>query len=697
MPASKKWILSYFAEIVLLSLMRSQLLVLCLSCLTAYTWSQESADTLLQGELTEVHIVATRLATPQMRSSRSIYKQDLTDVNRHNYHLALDEALLQIPGIFAMNPYNFSQDLRLAIRGFGARSAFGIRGIKVLVDGVPSTTPDGQSQLDHLDLRRMASMEVINGGGAGLYGNAAGGVISLQSAVPTESGAGAGLKMGSFGFLRSHVEVNHVSEDWVLSGAANYNQIDGYRGHSSARSLIFDGLVQRQITGGQWRLALNVTHSPEALDPGGINLEQVNTDRASARDRNVLFDGGEDITRGSLALSCAKGIGGGQTIKANAYYLIRDFNNRLPFGNGGIVAFLRNYGGVNLQYQIVGDRYRLLTGADVERQSDDRSRYHNLDGERGDLTFDQREKFSTIAFYALQEFAITERLSLQTTARLDLLSVKAEDKFLANGDQSGKVDWQHFSPSVGLNYQFAEGQHAFARFGHSFETPALSELSNRPDGSGGFNVDLQPQQSDHFELGVKGRWGAGARYQVAFFHIDIDRELIPFELADFPGRTFFENSGTSRRNGIEIALAQQMGARWSGQCSYTYSDFEFKSFELDGEVLDGKTTPGIPKHFAGLGLYYDDAAGLSAAMDLRYTGQMFADNTNEVEVDDYAYLNLRLGYAFEWSKSSLTLHGGVRNLTNTKYFDNIRINAFGGRYYEPAPGTHFYAGFDIRF
>ncbi|MCB0688846.1 MAG: TonB-dependent receptor, partial [Saprospiraceae bacterium] len=246
------------------------------------------------------------------------------------------------------------------------------------------------------------------------------------------------------------------------------------------------------------------------------------------------------------------------------------------------------------------------------------------------------------------------------------------------------------------NYQVHPENYIYAMEGHSFETPALSELSNSPDGAGGFNKNLSPQLANHFELGYKrilGKWFI----QLTGFHIDLKNELLPYELEGFPGRTFYRNAGKSRRNGLELAVNGKLVTNLRLLASYTYSDFQFEEYDADGEDLKGNFVSGIPKQFGNLGLFYEKKHGAFVGLDYAVTGEMFADDKNTVVTDAYGLVHLRGGWNFVFNQTELKVHAGVRNLTNRAYFDNLRINAFGGRYYEPAPGRNYFGGFTLIF
>jgi len=663
--------------------------------LSLFLWNldaQEVHDTLLEKQLDEVMVVSSRLPVGMMESSRMIYYQRLSSVNQGNQGLALDEGLQHIPGVYVLDALNFSQDVRIAIRGFGSRAAFGVRGIKVLIDGVPATTPDGQTQLDQLDVQSIDNVEVMTGAVGGLYGNASGGAISLQTKLPDHSGAKIGTTIGSYGLLRNSVDLSMVKNKWVFELGANRTAVDGYREYSGAKTMNLNARVTWKRDKDQWQVLGQYTDSPWAEDAGGVNLDAVREDRRKARPQNVQFGAGERISQSMGALNYKREISASQTIEAKGYYIGRNFTNLLPFESGGAVSFDRGFGGVNGQYTLDKSNYRLLIGVESERQKDARERHDNLEGEIGALIVDQDEIFGMLGVYVLQDIQLNANWSLDASVRMDFLKVEAVDQFLGDGDDAGEIKWDHLSPSLGVNYHLGKQQYLVASAGHSFETPALSELSNNPDGSGGFNLDLSPQQANHYELGWKGRSGLWG-YQLSAFHIDLQNELLPFEIENFPGRTFYRNAGTSDRTGLELAWNGMIAKHLKLLGSFTYSDFSFADYQVGEDDFSGNQLSGIPKYFGSLGLIYEGAQGAFFATDFLSTGKLYADDANATSVEGYGLLHLRGGWKFDFNRTNLKVHFGIKNATNTSYYDNIRINAFGGRFYEPAPGRQYFGGF----
>ncbi len=649
--------------------------------------------------LSPITVKSTRFDTKDIQSALALTSISKNFIQRGQAQLSVNESLNTVPGLFALNPNNFAQDLRVSIRGFGARSAFGIRGIKILVDGIPESTPDGQAQVDNLALGVLSNIEVIRGPASSLYGNASGGVISFSTEEPTaDPFIEARILAGAYGLQQYQLKTGQQKGkfNYLLHGV--HVQTDGYRENSGMKNTILNGKLGVQVNEkDQLKVLLNYGNSPQADDPGGINIDQVVSDRTSARDRNLLFQGGETVEQFRAGLIYERAISDSDQLELKAYHTYRDFSNKLPFEFGGIVEFQRNFSGISGQYQIQrnlsGKTYRLKIGTELENQADDRQRFQNLEGIQGDQTLDQKEEFFNWGTYLVQELDFTEAFKILLGLRYDVIRLKATDQFLTNGDASGSSTLHNLNPTVGLVYSYKSNNSIYANISTSFETPTLNELSNNPSGTGGFNPNLQPQEATNYEIGFKGILSRKLRYEIALFTIAVSNEILPFELEDFPGRDFFQNAGSTNRNGIETSFNFNLTKGLTAYLNYTYSDFSFEEFEdFEGNVL-----PGIPKHSTFAAISYASKNGFFATIQSRFIGSIYTSNDNSVSDNSYTVVNLNLGYNKVFKKMTVEPFLGVNNLLDEAYNDNIRINAFGARYFEPAPGLNVYGGLKIRF
>lgn len=661
------------------------------------------ADGSNQGtRLDEVSVTATRVDKAVEKIPAAVGVVDEEAIQLGTQQLGLDESLVKMPGIFMQNRYNFAQDLRISIRGFGARSSFGIRGIKILVDGIPETLPDGQGSVDSIDLGSSQRIEVIRGPVSSLYGNASGGAILVHSEQPPETPfISLRPSFGEDGFQKHQLKLGGRYASFGALANLSYLDYDGYRDHSKTESKQLNSKFSYDFSDeAVLSMVFNHTDSPTADDPGGLTAAQVSNDPTQARQRNVDFDSGESVEQTRLGFVYKNKIGAAGSLQLRNYYVWRDFKNKLPFVAGGSVDLDRLFIGGGVQYthssRVARRDNRLTVGIDLDRQDDDRRRFDNNMGVLGNLVFDQNEKVESIGIFLQDEFALSKRLELTLGGRYDRVKFDVSDDFLADGDDSGKRTLDEFSPSLGLRYSLTDNVNLYANLSTSFETPTTTEFAN-PSG-GGFNPDLDPQTATNYEIGVKGAIGARNHYELALFRIDVDDELVPFELASQPDRDFFENAGESKRKGVELLLTTEPVDGLEASLAYTYSDFTFEKFlDSNGNDFAGKTIPGIPEHLIHADLTYAHSSGLFANLDLLYSDSIYTNNANSARSDSYTVANLRLGYTRFLDNWEFSPFVGVNNLSNEHYNGNVRINAFGQRFFEPAPERNIYGGLTLRY
>ncbi|MCY4227109.1 MAG: TonB-dependent receptor [Gammaproteobacteria bacterium] len=653
--------------------------------------------------LEPIDVTATRVEKNLEEIPSAVTSIGRDDIQLGAEQLGLDESLDSVPGLFLMNRYNFAQDLRPSIRGFGARAAFGIRGIKVIVDGIPETLPDGQGSVDGIDIGSAEQITVIRGPASSLYGNASGGAIIVESERgPPEPFAEIRSSSGEYGLQKHQLKFGGQEGDFNYLVNVSDMKTDGYRDHSEAENRQFNTRLEYGLSQDTKIVAtMHHTDQPVSNDPGGINADSVEENRRQARDRNLFFNTGEALKQNRLGLMLRTQLAEGHSLQARVHHINRDFAASLPLSGNGIVRFDRSVWGAGAQYtwesSLGGKPNRLLLGLDFDRQDDDRSRFQNREGGiAGDLVLDQTEEVTSLGVFLQNEISLTDRSELTLGLRYDEVEYDVADCYItsSNGDDSGTISFDQASPMVGLSFALTESVRLYSNVSSGFETPTTTELAN-PNG-GGFNQSLEPQESTNYEVGIKSLSGRH-RYEVALFSIDVENELIPYELESQQGRTFYRNAGESTRKGIELAYAAKLGHGFEFSSALTWSDFKFKRFSnADGAVFDGKEIPGIPEHFLHLGLSWFGNNGYYAIWDANVAGSLYADNANRTKVDGYTVSNLRFGlekFIGSWEVSPFF---GVNNLFDEEYNSNVRINAFGARYYEPAPERNVYGGITVR-
>ena len=640
-------------------------------------------------DLEYVIVKSTVINTNQKQAPLSVTLKSFNEDKNFSSQSSFSDFIKSTPGVFTTSSYNFSQDMRISIRGFGARSAFGIRGIKLIVDGIPETTPDGQSQLDNLPLGLISNIEILRGPNANLYGNSSGGVISINTlSNPKDKFYRTSGIFGAYQF--QSIQRTRVL-DWKNSNLIIHydkRRSNGYRDQSNYKSTILNLKYISDLDEKNkiiWQI--NYTNSPYAYDPGGLKMSEVESDRRQARQNNIDYNTYEKVKHLKTGVSWNYKKSQNSFFDSYFFYQKRDFYSKLPFNFGGVISIDRNYYGFGTKFTINKNfenrNNTFVTGIDYLSQSDDRKRFKNNFGLKGDLTLSQTENFDTTGLYIVNQTTFNTGFLFRYGIRYDINSIGI--------DSNNKVNLDKINPSLGLSYTISSSDNLFFSFGTSFETPTLNELSNSPDGSG-FNKDLNSNSAVNYEIGWRKSLSNFAFEAVAYI-TNSDNEILPYEIELFPGKNFYRNVGSTLRQGLELSSTLSFDGGFFN-LNYTLSKNRFKDFILDGNDLSDKLIPGIPSQMLDLELLFKLSRKRTLILTNRLIGERYADNFNETLISSYNIFNIKYSKGI-LKNSELSI--GVNNLFNQDYYDNIRINAFGKRYFEPAPKRNFYFAINFSF
>ncbi len=608
--------------------------------------------------------------------------------------LSIESIAAGIPGLWVNNRDNYALGEQITMRGLGWRAQFGVRGLQVLLDGIPLTLADGQSTLDIVDPAFIRRVEAIRGPASTFWGNSAGGVLAFSTRPPTRAQHTVRLRQlaGSYGLTKTELQVTPDLGPHRFSVFTSYQAQDGYRAHNAVRisRTGLTGTIRLSEQSGL-RLFGAYVNKPKAQTPGSLSQEAVAADRDQAREAFVNTDAGEQSEQGQLGAAYYRDLGVG-TLRATGYGVLRTLDNPLPFA---YIILDRRAGGGRLTFQDEASAVEWGVGVETKYQRDDRAEFTNDGGVRSDpVQVDQLETVSTVGTFGRMSVPLGP-LWLHAGLRYDRLRFEADNTL--NPPQSGSRTFHAWSPSVGLLYPFSTGR-AYLNWSTALEAPTTSELSNRPDGTG-FNPNLEPEHTTGLEAGVRGAApSAHLSYDVALFALQVRDLLLPFQLDD-GGPTYFRNEGKTRHLGAEAALQWRGPHNLSLAASYTLTHAEFiDARTLGGTALDGNAIPGVPRHRARGSVEWQPAPW-ALAIEFEGANAFDVNSLNTAENEGYVVTDLRLSHNGFTLADDFILQpfAAVNNALDVEYNGSFVVNAFGGRYYEPAPGRTWQAGLTLQF
>jgi iron complex outermembrane receptor protein len=667
-----------------------------------------------------IRVEVTRQPTGAERVAWAVGAQDARAIRRGQATLGVDEALSNFPGLIVSNRYNYALDQRLSIRGAGSRANFGMRGVKVLLDGIPQSLPDGQSQLTNVDLGAIARVEVLRGSASSLYGNGSGGVLSFSTDLSARDPFGATLRTtaGSAGLVKNQVRLYGRAGNNIGMLSASRTTVDGFRQYSSADTRQLMGAIDRAIGEGlRLSLRAGTAETPHALNPGALTLAEFESNPDTAALNNVRRGARRSVSQRYASVRLSGDAAGAQW-SAALFGQRRFVDNPLavaPPGGGGPTNGTYNF----IDRRVTGLRLdaartlsrawepRVAAGLDLQRSYDIRRNYRATGGEIVALTDTllqfQGETVTSLGPFAQLQASPVEDVTLSLGGRFDRLTFGVDDRFTGDGDDdSGERTMTAASGHLGAVWRSRESFSPYVNISTAFETPTTTELNSRPDGNGGFNPDLDPQRVRTMEVGTRGSWRSRLRYEASLFQVDTRDAIVQY--LETAGRAYFRNAGRTRNRGLEVGVTAAATSWLTLRSAVTLSDYTFLEYRVPSatqpapalDTLDGNRVAGVPGRAWRLGALGSFGA-FSLDLDHSVQSPLWADDANTVRVPgwDRGQTNVRAAWTGSVRGWRVEPFAAVQNALDSRYAGAITLNGAFGRVFEPAPRRNWYAGLEV--
>lgn len=675
-------------------------------------------DTAKVYQLDEVVITGTRTFKKIIDVPYPIQKIDNYNF-KFDSKISVDNVLNDVPGLFMQNRYG-NHDVRISIRGFGSRSNSGIRGVRILLDGIPESEPDGQTRIEAIDFNSIGTIEVVRGNLSSLYTNAPGGVINFLNDINFQNNFVVNFnELGSYGLTRNGFKTGIVTQNFKYLLTYSYHSYKGYRAHSPDYWHIINSVIQ---TNPNPFTKLNIfAYYVDGLIklPGSLTKAQFDADPFQANPRDVNRDTRRVSKKGRLGISYNTLFGENKNneVELTGYLAIKNFDrtakdyrimNRNVLGASGRYIYRSILFELKNEFSIGGDLF--IQYGPVET-------YDNINGRKGDgvksLVDDQ---ISNAGLYFLNSTdVIQDKMSILISGRYD--KVRFDDRDRGLNARSEFRKFQAFTPKFALNYKLFPSVALFASYGLSFDSPAGNELDNYPTSSTYpklLNPDLQAQKSTIMEIGTKGNISSDEmmffnriNFEAAVFNYIIKDEIVPFDVAGVG--TFFRNAARTNRLGFELGSDINVYKNLNFKLSYAFSNFKYDKYvaRIDSitKVIDipysGKYVPSVPKHNLYFSLSYDESITDNIVgfikLSNRYVSSMYVDDANSESTNSYHLANLQAGLDLNFGKFNVLLSYGINNLFNKKYVGFININSDRKEYYEAGEPRNYFGILNIGY
>lgn len=675
-------------------------------------------DTTEYQQLPVIKVQAVRIDSELLQTPATIQKIQAPQM-QENTNVNLSELLQGVAGLQINNRENYAQDLQISMRGFGARSTFGVRGIRLYVDGIPATMPDGQGQSSNIDLDSLDNIEVLTGPFSAIYGNSSGGTILTE----TREGQGkdsiqVGLNAGSHHKQQANIQVQGGSDQahqpaYVIS--SSYFDTDGFRDHSAAKKVLNNAKLTWNLEDGSKINWLMNRTKIEADDPQGLNRAQWQANPKQVNDSQNIYDVRKEIEQTQTGLTWNKPLNDQQELYGMIYFGNRQIvqyqsipssAQKNPRHAGGVIDFDRDYYGVDFRWtgKELLPNTTFIAGLAFDHMREDRQGYENFDatgryGLKGELRRDEINTLWNLDPYIQASWQFLPQRHLDAGLRYSNVNYESEDHYITtgNGDDSGSIDYQKLLPTVALGWEILPELYAYTSYGKGFETPTFTEMAYPTVGTSGINFNLKPATSDTTELGLKSQNTLGL-FAFALFHTETKNDIVPDDANG--GRSTFRNAEKTLRKGLELSWQKQLWQALNVRTSYSYLDATFDAdipaTTTKPLIQKGTYIPGIAKNQAFVGLAWQPGQGFHAGLEARYMDKIYVDDINSDTAPSYTVVAANVGYLWVNKDWKVNTYARVDNLFDRNYIGSVIVNDSNSRFFEPADRRNFNVGLSIK-
>jgi iron complex outermembrane receptor protein len=684
--------------------------------------------------LSAIVVTATRVAESSADLPVSVDRVDRHTIADGQLQVNLSESLITVPGVSVQSRQNYAQDLQLSVRGFGARSSFGVRGLRLYSDGIPGTMPDGQGQFSQFDLGSADHIEVLRGPFSALYGNSSGGVIAIftEDAKPGHLLDGT-AEYGTFNTQRYALKTE--GDDGVVNyvvDAAHF-QTDGYRFHSNAERDNFNSKL-RIATGDTSKLTFvaNVVETPSVQDPLGLTRAQLAADPRQAGVGALQFNTRKSLDQEQLGAVYDDKLSANDDLSAMLYTghrattqfqaIPQATQQNAPLYPGGVIDLDRAYWGIDAHVtdarEVAGSSLQVVAGINYDDLEEARKGYLNYVGSElgveGAVRRDEANHVYDFDQYVQAQWDPGARWRMIAGVRNNLVEVSSHGHLRVIDGADSSVRYSAWNPVGGITFRASSAVNIYGSYGKGFETPTLNDLAYRSvDGSlPGLNFGLKPARSDNYEAGIK----AGSehlRANLAAFYITTVNELAV--LQNSGGRTVSQNIGETNRRGMELGVDAAWAGGFSGRLAYTYiravvgqayatciaapcNPLAHPGGPLPANyktVEAGSHLPAVPMNSLYAGLTWSYAPlRFSTTLETLGRARIYADDRNSDAAAGYWVANLRAGFDQETRHWRFSEFARLDNLADRAYVGSVIVNETNSRFFEPAPGRTAYIMFN---